>query len=193
MRLFFSIKAPEHTTLYVCRDALASMDGRFRTVDPALMHITIRFLGEIDADPAGLIDAISGPVARIASFDMYPARAGAFPSWKRPSVLWIGFEDGGRSAELASYMDKALSDLGFPPASKKPYLPHMTLARSRSVSGSGNPRAVCDMALNALVEEGYRIPVTEVMLMGSTLTPQGPIHEVLGRAPLSPGEDSFIR
>lgn len=193
MRLFFSIKAPEHPALHACRDSLASMKRMFRTVDPTLMHVTLRFLGEVDADPTGLIDAISSSVARIASFYMEPARAGAFPSWNTPSVLWIGFEDGGKSAELALSIDKALSDLGLPPDSKKPYLPHMTLARSRSPrTGPGNARVVCERALDALVEEGYRIPVTGVLLMGSTLTPHGPIHEVLGRAPLSSLEDNYI-
>ena len=193
MRLFFSIKAPEHPALHACSDALASIKGGFRTVDPALIHITLRFLGEVDAVHMVLIDAISGALNRFPPFIMDPSRAGAFPGWNRPSVLWIGFEDGGRSAELASSIDKALSDLGLPPDSKKPYLPHMTLARSRSRSRPGNARAVCERALDALVAEGYRIPVNEVLLMGSTLTPHGPIHEVLGRAPLSPRQDNYIR
>jgi 2'-5' RNA ligase len=59
---------------------------------------------------------------------------GAFPSVRRPGVLWVGVaEDAGRAAliTLAKEIDAAMAPIGFPPE-PRPFHPHLTLARVRA-------------------------------------------------------------
>lgn len=119
------------------RDRLAASVGAWsadprtdglRWVEPANLHLTLAFLGPVDADR---IHDISAALARLV--EAHPAHAvptgrlGAFPRPSSARVLWYGVADpGGALGTLAR--DVTLT-LGLEPVEE--YHPHITLARAR--------------------------------------------------------------
>ncbi|MBM6705369.1 RNA 2',3'-cyclic phosphodiesterase, partial [Sutterella massiliensis] len=63
---------------------------------------------------------------------------GAFPSNRRPRVVWAGAADGGESKRLAGLLDEALRPLGFPTEGRE-FTPHITLARLKTLKMLDNP------------------------------------------------------
>jgi 2'-5' RNA ligase len=76
------------------------------------------------------VESVVESVLRFAPFTLELGGAGAFPSARRASVLWLGVRDGADGlATLAASITAATAPLGFG-ADERPYHPHVTLARS---------------------------------------------------------------
>ncbi len=105
----------------------------FKWVDPAGIHLTLAFLGELsDEQLAGAIQA-----AEIAASDVPPFRyrlshPGIFGSPRQPRVLWIGInEPSGRLLRLHRILNRELEQRGFE-IDARPFSPHLTLARIKA-------------------------------------------------------------
>jgi len=130
MRLFVAIEIPSDV-----RIAIASLIRELRLLAPQAkwaraenLHITLKFLGEIDVSN---IDAIQTALAAIrsdCSVTLDLRGLGFFPQEKRPRVLWAGLEASPNLKILASDIDQTLHILGFP-LEDRPFTPHLTLAR----------------------------------------------------------------
>lgn len=173
VRAFIAVElTPEiREALRACQQVLAGSRAKLTFVDPAIIHITIKFLGEIpEAAVAGIRDAL-GPVT-LAPFDISIARiTGNDP--RRPRVVWAAVEDGGGCTALHARIEEALARRGIP-RDGRPFRPHATLARVKSFDPSllGRIRAVPPGPLGACRVGGFA-------LKKSTLTPQGPVYENL--------------
>lgn len=141
-------------------------------VAPANLHLTLKFLGQVDGRrldeiAAGLRDAVAGSGA----FDAVVTGLGAFPSPTRPRVVWAGVGEGARRlTDLAGRVERACAALGFPPE-ERPFSAHVTLGRVRV------PRRDDRLAglLAAAAREDFgRARVERVALMESRLSPRGP-------------------
>jgi RNA 2',3'-cyclic 3'-phosphodiesterase len=99
-----------------------------RAVALAQWHLTLRFLGDTDAEQHRRI--VEGLRAIPGSpFDLSFGGLGAFPRAARASVLWVGVEDGARELRaLAAGAEEAARRAGFA-AEEKPYSPHLTISR----------------------------------------------------------------
>ena len=133
MRTFVAVFPP----LEVRRAALSwakrrSSDDRVRWTRPENVHLTLKFLGDVEAEAFGSIRAALWEIcAQHAPFDAALAALGAFPSARRAKTLWIGAGEGSdRLRSLAADVDNALAPLGFE-REKRPYVPHLTLGRAR--------------------------------------------------------------
>ncbi|MCU0253253.1 MAG: RNA 2',3'-cyclic phosphodiesterase [Acidobacteria bacterium] len=182
MRLFLAIPAPP-----AVREALASWaraarpraDG-WRWVDPALLHVTLRFLGE--TDPARLERLV--PAARAVVQEAPPHRVdvrgwGVFPGPARPRVLWAGLAgDVDPLARLSAGLEWAARTLGYAPE-ERGFRAHLTLARA---ARGARPRPPGEP--DATAPEFGTIPVDEVILYRSHLGPEGPTYEPLARLAL---------
>jgi 2'-5' RNA ligase len=97
---------------------------------PENLHLTLKFLG--DVMPARL-ESLAVRVAEIAAaqtpFALTVAGVGAFPSVRRPRVLWIGVA-APAVGPLAAAIDRACAAEGFVPEAR-PFHPHLTLGRVR--------------------------------------------------------------
>jgi 2'-5' RNA ligase len=153
-----------------------------RWVDPASLHLTLKFLGEV---PPARVDAIAAALAVVAGehapLVLRAAGLGAFRSARRARVLWAGITAGiTELVRLAAGVDDALAGLGFARESR-PFTGHVTLARVRS------PRETAPLAgaLEAASERelgAWR--AAEVVLYRSYLRPSGAVYEALARCPL---------
>lgn len=110
------------------RLARALPDVRF--VDPASLHLTLAFLGELDDDTLAAVVALSNDVANMAPpFELALADLGVFGPPAAPRVIWAGV--GGemhRLLALHARLADALAAQGFP-REQRPFSPHLTLAR----------------------------------------------------------------
>lgn len=147
-------------------------------------HITLRFLGDV---PASEVPQLSAALEKAcAEHAPFPAKAvgvGAFPSLKRPRILWTGIEDGGSA--LAS-LQQAVAHVSAPFVSKedeKRFRPHLTIARIRTE----NRRALSP--IEPTIQPWLRTEfgtwgVDNVELWRSVLQPGGSQYELLARFPL---------
>lgn len=183
IRLFVAIEIGEEE-----KKALGRIQARLRHrlpfvrwVKPDAIHLTLRFMGDTDEnDVPGVTDALLHAAAESVTFALTLRELGAFPSEKRPRVLWVGVEEpSGALAALAGRLNARLVSAGFPP-DNRPFSPHITIGRVRERVG-----ADCTAVLSAF--QGAKAGggcVCEVCLFRSELTPEGPLHTVLCRAPL---------
>jgi 2'-5' RNA ligase len=176
MRAFFALPLPAEL-----RQALARKGGAItglRAQKEATIHLTIRFLGEIE-DPDEVLEAIRPITDATAPFRFTLKGIGAFPNPRRARVAWVGVDEGAESAaELVQNVEKALHPLGFSPE-RRPWHAHVTLGRFRS------PRAIEISAADRDRVWG-EADATRLVLFRSELHPDGARHHVAGELSLPP-------
>jgi len=149
-------------------------------VAPANLHVTVKFLGQVDETgvPA-LVDALRATAARHAVLDVVVRGLGAFPTPARARVLWAGLDGAAGLAPLADAVDAACGALGVP-RETRPFAAHVTLGRVRE------PRPQPRLA-EALARGGDfgRLRVASLSLMRSELSPRGARYTELAGLPLA--------
>jgi 2'-5' RNA ligase len=146
------------------------------------LHLTLQFLGAVAEDRvAAIAGAVSAAAAGCPALVLAVEGAGAFPSARRPRVLWAGLSgDVARAAALVAGLGGRLAPLGFPPEAR-PWSAHVTLGRAREPRGApGLAPALEGLPRDAPVPW----PVTHVALVRSLLSPAGPRYDAILRAPL---------
>lgn len=186
MRCFVAIEVPEAVRAALgaaqarLRDAAPRADVRWS--DPAKLHLTVRFLGEVTAETAAAVGvAVDAVAARHAPLPLEAAGLGAFPGPARPRVLWAGVGGDLRGlGRLVAEVERALVPLGFP-LEGRPFRPHLTLARVRSSRGVG--RIVAAFAEAGALPFGAWT-AERLTLFRSHLGSNGSTYEALAHVPL---------
>jgi RNA 2',3'-cyclic 3'-phosphodiesterase len=157
-----------------------------RWVPPENMHLTVRFIGQIDdARVAAVIEALAPPID-VAPFDIELGGCGVFPPGGAPRVLWIGLKRGLPSlAQLHDAFDQRLRPFGFEPEAR-PFSAHLTLARVKDAPRH-SARAVHD-AVSRIDVPATRWPVSHATMFESHLSPKGPRYVAIGRTELLTGQ-----
>jgi 2'-5' RNA ligase len=168
MRLFIAIDPPE-SALQQIEPMLKSLPGG-KAVPLEQIHLTLKFIGEVGAEPA---EAIQAALAQIRGepFSLTLKGTGCFPSQNRPRVLWVGVQHTPSLMRLAEKIETTLIPFGVP-EEKRPFHPHLTLARFKRT----NAQAVKDFLAKNLAFQSRAFDVNEFHLYSSVLTPQGAIH-----------------
>ena len=157
---------------------------RVQWVRPDSIHLTLKFLGDIDEALVEAIRAALLPAVRTQPrFVVEVGGLGVFPDLRAPRVLWIGlFGQVEALMYLAAEVEAALTGVGFPPESRR-LSPHLTLARIKERSrevGKG-------LADSGLMTQPFRIgslAVDAVCLMKSDLKPSGAVYTRLAQVTL---------
>jgi 2'-5' RNA ligase len=134
------------------------------------LHITIKFLGGIEAARVSTLSlAASRAAACVQSFTLSIEGTGAFPSQGPARVLWLGVTDAsGGLARLQTSLEDTAAEAGFP-REKRPFHPHLTIARLRQPQGAGRLAALHH-------ERGFAsapFQVTELIIIRSEPGPGG--------------------
>jgi len=148
---------------------LAGCRARLSVVKPDAIHITLKFLGEIDEKTLARVkEALSA--IRFEPFEVSVGGVkGNPPSF--PRVIWSGVRDEGACGRVFARVEEALAPLGIP-KERRAYTPHATLARVKRFDPSLLP------VLKELAPEEFgSCEVRCIRLKKSTLTPTGPIYE----------------
>jgi len=182
MRTFIAITLPEDI-----RDSLEKVQKQLKTsqadvkwVEPKNIHLTLKFLGEIDNSQLEKIIAILGDTAKNqAAFLCRISSVGAFPRDNSPRVIWAGIDLGDEEIkQIAKRLETNLLGLGFPPEDK-PFSSHITLGRTKSsLNRDSLVKGLLDLQKKA-EKETIAFSVNKITLFKSTLTPLGPIYEPL--------------
>ncbi|MCL2220234.1 MAG: RNA 2',3'-cyclic phosphodiesterase [Chitinispirillia bacterium] len=168
-RLFIAVDLPERVRDEIS-DLYCAIPGA-RWTEDAKLHITLRFIGEVDSVMAGRIDALLRTVD-FTPFTLTLKSTGFFPPRGRPKVLWCGISGGDDLARLQKQIERGLtSKLGLPPEDKK-FHPHITIAR---LSDAPDGKLADFLTSNALFETG-EFMVSEFVLYSSVLNRDGAIY-----------------
>jgi 2'-5' RNA ligase len=188
---------PQHFRLFVAcelsdevRRALAAVqDGlrrttslRLRWVRPEGIHITLKFLGEVEAARVEEIERTLGAAVEPFEARVCPAGLGGFGE-SRLRVVWVGMEgDVDRLVGLAACVDEALSALGFP-RERRPFAAHLTLARVPDEASLEERRALARLLEDHKIPQLKPMTLTEVHLIRSILGPGGSAYQRLATFP----------
>ncbi len=202
LRLFLAVPLPLEVIALVDRTvADLEQDGwPVRWTAPGNAHITLHFLGEIEAERAQILRmALPEIVAQHESFALRTADLGVFPKLKRPRVIWLGlYGPAHRLHTLRDAIGATLAAYEFE-LEEREFHPHITLGRVRSIRTSrvrnlpGAIRARFERAAESGAvthRNPLPIPVTEVQLVRSHLERDGARYEVVERFPLASAPES---
>ena len=185
MRCFLAIELPE-----TIRDRLGELQSQLRSLDRVirwtrsdLLHLTLKFLGEVpDRDVSAICVAI-----REVALDLRPPGleirgVGCFPPRGPARVVWAGIA--GPPPELLachSACEEACRRLGYPPEDR-PFSPHLTIGRARAPAGAREARE-CLAGLAGF--DGGRFTPRELVIMQSVLGRDGPAYTPVARTPFA--------
>ena len=188
MRLFVAVEIDEALARGLARiggDLRARVDSRapgakLTWVAEDRLHLTVRFIGEVDESRASTVAASLAPPLSVASFDLTMESIGTFPPTGRPRVIWAGIREGRESmAAIEREVSTRLASCGIPPEGRD-YSPHLTLARVR------DPAHLRARDVLEGVPPGPlgTTRVDAITLFQSRLSPKGPTYVALQRTAL---------
>lgn len=147
-------------------------------------HVTLNFLGEVDdRDLHGICRAVADVAKAVAPFRLAVGGLGAFPTPRRPKVVWAALTDGlDVLQQVYTACEPKLIALGVYRREERGYTPHLTLGRVKD-EADGN-RIAAELPKYADWAGGDTL-VQELLLYSSDLRRDGPVYSVIGRAALT--------
>jgi 2'-5' RNA ligase len=185
VRTFVAIDLNEESRCAVARvlETLRRSVGGVGWVRPENMHLTVKFLGEIDErDVPDATEAMCEAASGVEPFRMRCTEVSGFPPRGPLRVIHIAVEEPtGALAELARRLDEEMAEALGIKREKRPFTAHITLGRVRR-------RRECpplpEIALIAGEPEPVGMRVDTVVLMRSELASSGSVYTALAQAPL---------
>jgi 2'-5' RNA ligase len=172
------------TSAIALQKELAKTGAEVKWVTVESMHVTLLFLGEVDdRELHPVCKAVKAAAASEPPFTLRVSGVGAFPTSRRPKVLWAGITDGAEPLQrLYGSLEEKMLDLGCYRKEERGYTPHLTLGR---VKGDADGLTVAGELQKRLAWDGGRTAVDEVLVFSSEMDRDGPVYTVMGRAPLT--------
>jgi RNA 2',3'-cyclic 3'-phosphodiesterase len=169
LRTFIGVAVPCPAALRPVVRSLGEMGNALRPVAPDNLHLTLKFLGDTPAEQIGEVTGVlNESAAGIAPFEFDVVGIGAFPSLKRPGVVWSGVVRGEPLVTIAERLAKRLKKLGYS-KERRPFSPHLTLARVRHKP----PQLLFDLFEQHAAMPFGTVAVGEVTFYQSELRPEG--------------------
>ena len=173
VRAFFGLAVPEavRRELEPYLAACAAIAPEFRWVPAQNLHLTVRFIGNIELT---VVEGIADRLAEgaLKSFELALGGVGTFKRGRMVRVVWIQVSTGAKAArELAAQVESECAAAGLAPEAR-PFQPHLTLARARPREGAPLPQLPDPPRL-----EPWR--ADELVLYRSQLGRAGSVYEAL--------------
>jgi 2'-5' RNA ligase len=155
--------------------------GAVRWVRDPHLHITLAFLGDLDAVRLqSVMESVRPVIAALPAFSLSLAGGGAFPDWSRPRVVWLASPDAASLTALANGVRAACQRAGW--KAEERFTPHLTIGRVR------RPLAAEERGRLRKAISEMRVPhpfeVSRVEVLHSVLEPGGPRHTLVEALPL---------
>lgn len=171
-RLFVAVRPPA-----AIREQLLSIMGGIegaRWQNGAQLHLTLRFIGEVDRHGAQDIAAALGGISG-APFAIALNSVGVFNRRGRVEALWAGVTPHDELKGLHNKIDRACHSVGFPP-DQRAYLPHITLARFKRSAGPADNF----LSLHAGLSSAF-FQIDQFGLFESELGREGAVYHLVER------------
>jgi 2'-5' RNA ligase len=171
IRTFIAVELPERFIPEIERIESVLKAPGIKLVEPKLVHITLKFLGDITEDKVEqIVSALSG--INCEPFEARIRGVGVFPKPSYIRVIWLGSE--GNFDTLHKEAERVLSPFKF--EKDRNFSPHATLAR---VKMPGEKSELLEKIKKLEKLDLGTMKVDSISLKKSTLTPNGPIYETL--------------
>ena len=164
-------------------ELLEVVDG-VRWVHPENLHLTLKFLGEVeDRELNSVCRQVAVAANSCSPFAVTCQSLGAFPSVDRPNTIWIGVQDDNDLLQtLQKNLETSLFELGFP-VERRPFKPHLTLGRTKSRRFQ---KPEWQRTVERYENHVYgELSVQELVVYSSELERRGPLYTALARCPLA--------
>ena len=184
IRSFIAIELPDVVIALLdkVQQDLSSLRLRARWVRPQNIHLTLKFLGNINpGDIEKIGSAMTDAAKGCAPFNLTVGGIGVFPGPKRPRVIWVGF--GGDLTVLLGLqhdLEDRLAAIGFA-KENRPYQAHLTLGRIR---GAVNRATIRQIMQEYSDLGGLAFTSDRIILFRSDLKPSGAVYSQLKQADL---------
>lgn len=188
MRTFIAIELPREIKSFLAelQNKLKESGADVKWVEPQNIHLTLKFIGEIDENKLDQIARIIENVAQDKkTFSICLSSIGAFPKIDYPRIIWIGIDDKGdtETKQIAEELEDNLTKIGIPKEGRL-FSSHITIGRTRSTQNRNKLAQEMKNLMNISGQENLKFAVTKIILFESNLTPKGPIYKVLKEASL---------
>lgn len=185
LRVFIAFRLPAELRglLQQVQSELKKADLPVKWVRPENIHLTVKFLGDVNPPALEKIaSAMQAAAASSAPLTLSACGLGVFPGVKKPRVIWCGLGgDVEALARLHSSLDEALAELGFEREAKK-FRAHLTLGR---IKGRVDPETMIDLLSRHGHMASDPFACDRLCLYQSRLKPAGPVYSRLAEAPLA--------
>lgn len=187
-RVFIAINLDDEIKEYIAKvqegieQLRGSLHGKMKLVEKENLHISLKFLGNLDSMAIEKTKAVLQKVSRQYQpfFIDLSENIGVFPNFKRPRVIWIGVGEGNNKiVEIYQVLENELKTESFYQMENN-FSVHITLARIKYIKNS--PKLVD--YLKTIEIENLSQKVQSIELMESCLTDEGPIYHVMKYFPL---------
>jgi 2'-5' RNA ligase len=185
LRTFIAVKLPETVLAAIdeVQEQLAAYGFNVRWVTIGNIHLTLKFLGDVDGDEIdGIAAVLTEAVHGFAPLRLAASGVGVFPSVKRARVIWVGIS--GQVPEFAALqrsIEDRLATIGYP-HDKRPFSGHLTLGRVKGPIAASRLKTAMD-ALRDFASQTFE--VDRVVLFKSDLRPTGALYTELRQVTLS--------
>ena len=179
LRLFVGLRLPEDVIVETCRIQAALQKKKLfagKWTDPKNLHLTLKFLGNVDGDRVPQIVSLLASI-KVPAFAATLGKVGVFSSKKVIRIVWVEISGIG-VVNLQEHVDAALSK-SFD--SEHRFMSHLTIARVKSVVDRNRFIETLD---NFRIEP-IQFVVNNFLLIKSFLTPTGPIYTPITTFPLA--------
>lgn len=182
MRTFIAIELPQDIKDILGRlqDKLKKCGADVKWVKSDNIHLTLKFLGEIEEEKLNEINRIIEDIAKdkpefkVALFEL-----GAFPNVNHPKIIWVGIKDANNEIELiAEELEEKLESLGIPKEERK-FSAHITIGRIKSQLNLNKLTEALNILRDEFLKEDLGFTVAKITVFKSTLNPSGPLYEHL--------------
>jgi 2'-5' RNA ligase len=179
IRTFIALELPPAVTslLHKVQQELKRLKIRARWVRPENIHLTLKFLGDINPDHIDKIGAaMAGAAIEFPPVTLTVREIGVFPGIKRPRVIWMGLGGDIRSLlALQGRLEQELAEAEFP-KDKRSFKAHLTLGR---IKQSVNPAVISQMISEYATLSSDEFVCNQVILYKSDLKPSGAVYSKL--------------
>lgn len=183
MRMFVAVKPDVNVVKKVCDfvEGLKNSIYGVKWVDSHILHITLKFLGNVDSSQLLLLDkGLSTVASQFKPFEISFQNLMVFPRPANPRVICVGISGEGKNllTGLAEKCDDETVRAGLE-RSDKPFAAHLTLGRVKGELDLGSAARLREV-IGHKAEFGTSV-VREICLVQSILTPSGPIYKDISR------------
>ena len=148
-----------------------------RWVDPQNIHVTLKFLGDVDSDRVDEINmAIDEATQGMSPFHLELKDLGVFPNLNRVNIIWVDAKgDLDKLTDLQKQIESNMEQLGFA-REDRDFTPHLTIGRVRDYVSPDDRKKIGQVLSQTAFASAQVITVNSVNLMKSQLTNTGAIY-----------------
>ncbi len=186
MRLFIALNLPEQeqARIHAAAEPLRDQGFPVRWLESAAYHLTLKFLGEVRPEKLPVVEQVVSRIA--AATEAFPLTIrgfGAFPTIRRPNVLWIGVDPTPALRCLKQDLEWGLAHHGFERETRA-FHPHITLGRTEKNRGAGVFRGLDELSADLDYEGRVELETVDIMRSQLAKAKKGRRYQLLSGCPM---------